>query len=207
VEGTVQEILPGVHHWQAHHAGIGAQVSSWYLPEGGVLIDPMVPAEGVHALPGAAPPTDIVLSNRHHYRGSDSFVKAFGCRVHCHRAGLHEFTAGEVVEPFEFGDRLPGGLIAHEIAAICPEETALELPGARAMAFADGLVRFRAPEIGFVPDELLGDDPEGVRAGLIRAFDRLLSSSDFAHLLLAHGGPVLDGRAELERLVAASQEH
>jgi hypothetical protein len=49
-----------------------------------------------------------------------------------------------------------------------------------------------------VPDRLLGDDPEGVRAGLLAAFRRLVPLSP-EHLLLAHGLPVVgDGRRALE---------
>jgi hypothetical protein len=94
-------------------------------------------------------------------------------------------------------------VIAHEVGAICPDETALEIQSARAVALADGLVRFESPDgpMGFVPDSLLGDDPEGVKAGLLDAFRRLLEL-DFDHLLLAHGLPVVgDGKERLREFV------
>ncbi len=199
------EILPGVWQWTALHERIRLEVSSYRLADG-TLIDPMLPTDGVAWFAEHGPPGAILLTNRHHYRHSGDFVAAFGCSVHCHRAGLHEFTHGEVVEPFEFGDALPGGTIAHEIGAICPEETALLIPAARAVAIADGIVRFGAPDapLAFVPDFLLGDEPEPVKAGLLAAFGRLLDEAEFDHLLLAHGGPVIDGRAELERFVAGA---
>ncbi len=116
---------------------------------------------------------------------------------------MHEFSSEQRVEPFDFGDELEGGVIAHEVDAICPDETALEIPTARALAVADGLVRFDAPDdpVGFVPDFLLGDDPEAVRAGLCASFERLLEL-DFEHLLLAHGSPLVgDGKERLRAFV------
>ena len=62
------------------------------------------------------------------------------------------------------GDTLPGGLLAVEIGAICPDEMALYLPSARAIWFADGLVRGGPDgELGFVPDSLMDDPPETKR--------------------------------------------
>jgi hypothetical protein len=112
---------------------------------------------------------------------------------------MQEFSPEQRVRPFRFGDRLPGDVIAHEIDAICPDETALEIPSARAVAVADGLVRFTAPDapLGFVPDFLIGDEPEAVKAGLRAAYQRLLGL-DFDHLLLAHGLPAVgDGKEQL----------
>ena len=43
----MREIAPGLWHWTARHEHIGADVSSYYLPIERVLIDPMVPAEGI----------------------------------------------------------------------------------------------------------------------------------------------------------------
>ena len=88
-------------------------------------------------------PEGRLLSNRHHYRDSDTFVETFGCSVHCNRAGLHEFSHGEAVEGFEPGDTLPGGAPACDVGGICPDETALDLPEQRAVALADGVVRGR----------------------------------------------------------------
>jgi hypothetical protein len=94
-------------------------------------------------------------------------------------------------------------VIAHEVGAICADETALEVPSVRALALADGLVRFEGPEgpLGFVPDWLLGDDPDSVKAGLRAAFRRLLEV-DFDHLLLAHGAPIIgEGKEQLRAFV------
>jgi hypothetical protein len=104
----MDEVLPDVYHWTARHEKIGFDVSPYFLASERVLLDPMVPDRGLAWFKGHGPPADILLSNRHHYRHSARFVEAFGCTVHCHRAGMHEFTHGEVVKPFGFGDTLPG---------------------------------------------------------------------------------------------------
>jgi len=203
----VHEVLPGVFHWPAMHPRIHLEVSSYWLEDGGILIDPLLPPDvGLEWFERRSePPAAVLLSNRHHYRDSARFQDAFGCPVYCNRAGLHEFTHGEMVDGFDPGDVLPGGVVACEIGAICPDETALYLPAQRAMVFADGLVS-GAPhgrrDLGFVPDQLM-DDPERTKQGLLVAFRRLLDTYAFEHLLLAHGGPVIgDGRQRLEELIA-----
>ena len=43
----MQEILPRVFHWTRLHPRIGHEVSSYYLADEGVLIDPMIPEQGI----------------------------------------------------------------------------------------------------------------------------------------------------------------
>jgi hypothetical protein len=202
----MREVLPGIFHWTAEHPRIHSQVSCYWLEDAGVLIDPLVPPDrGLEWFAmRTVPPTAILLSNRHHYRDSARFEQAFGCAVHCNRAGLHEFT-DQAVHGFDVGARLPGGVVAHEVGAICPDDTALHLPDARALLFADGIVRGGPPggsgPLGFVPDSFM-DDPPQTKRGLLAACERLLDELDFEHLLLAHGGPVVpDGRVLLRDLL------
>jgi hypothetical protein len=205
-----REIVSGVFHWTTVHPRIRKEVSSYYLSETGLLIDPLLPEEGfeygedpIAWLTQNGPPTAVLLSNRHHYRHSARLVDAFEIPVYASEPGMHEFEAGQRVQAFRFGDRLTGGVVAHEVGAICPDETALEVPSVRALALGDGLVRFDRLDgpLGFVPDRLLGDDPEGVKAGLRAAFRRLLEL-DFDHLLFAHGLPIVgEGKEELRAFV------
>lgn len=203
----MREVLPGVFHWPAMHPRIHIEVSSYWLEDGGILIDPLVPPDvGLKWFEQRpAPPSAILLSNRHHYRDSARFQDAFGCPAYCNRAGLHEFTHGESVTAFDPGDTLPGDVAAHEVGGLCPDETALYLPARRAVVFADGVVRGglqgQAGPLGFVPDTLM-DDPPVTKRHLLDAFARLLEELDFEHVLLAHGGPVIeDGRDQLQELV------
>jgi hypothetical protein len=198
----VKEIIPGVWHWTAFHEGIGSDVSSYYVERAAAVIDPMLPEEGIEAFRGRAPEV-ILLTNRHHYRHSDRFVEAFGCRVLCHRAGLHEFEGGPDVQGFSFGDDVANGVLALEVGALTPEETAFHIDSAPgALSFADAFVNWPDRGLDFVPDELIGDDPEAVKEGLRESFRRLLAH-DFDALLVAHGDPMPHGgKAALLKLAA-----
>jgi hypothetical protein len=194
----MQEIVPGLWHWTARHEHLNSDVSSYYLLSERVLLDPMIPAQGFAWFEHHGAPEHVLLSNRHHDRHAWRLREEFGCTVHCIRNGLYELEGRGPVEPFDFGDELPGGVIVHEVDSICPDETALYIPAHRALACADGVVRFRGrDDLGFVPDSLM-DDPEETKQGLRDAYDRLLDL-DFDVLLLAHGDPVLPGAKDALR--------
>jgi hypothetical protein len=194
----MEEIVPGLFHWRTFHEGIRQEVSSYYYEASRALIDPRVPPEGLKWFDGRQPRL-ILLTNRHHYRHSGRFQEAFECPVFCHRAGLHEFAGGreEEVKGFSFGEEVAPEIVALEVGAICPEETALYLreAGGGTLAFADGLVRSSDGSLGFVPDFLLGEDPEEVKRGLRHSLRRLLDER-FENLLFAHGAPLVGGGKE-----------
>lgn len=198
----MNEIVPGILHWKAFHEGIGFEVSSYFVERGATLIDPMLPPGGVEEFRGREPEV-ILLTNRHHYRHSDRFVEAFGCPVRCHEAGLHEFAGGPQVEGFSFGDDVANGILALEVGALTPEETAFHVDsGPRALSFGDAVINEPGEGLGFVPDKYIGDDPEGVKEGLRESFRRLLAH-DFDALLIAHGDPVSKrGKAALLQFAA-----
>jgi hypothetical protein len=197
----MREIAAGVWHWTRPHDHIGSEVSSYYLAAERVVIDPMIPPGGLEWFEARGAPEHVVLSNRHHDRHSWELREAFGCTVHCIRNGLYELEGRGPVQAFDFGERLPGGIVAHEVDAISPDETALHIPRHRALACADGVVRWRGGEaLSFVPDSLM-DDPEATKQGLRSAYRRLLEL-DFDLLLLAHGAPVLEsGREALRQFI------
>jgi len=197
----VIEIAPGVWFWTARRETIGSEVSAYYLEAERVLIDPMIPPEGLGWFDAHGAPEHAVLTNRHHDRDAWRLRAAFGGAVHCIENGVYEFEGRGPVETFDFGDELPGGIFVHEVDAICPDETALYIPRHRALACADGVVRGRSGErLQFVPDYLM-DDPERTKERLRDAYRRLLEL-DFDLLLLAHGDPVAGGaRDELRRFV------
>lgn len=196
----MHEIAPGLVHWTALHPRHQIEVSSYLLVSERVVIDPLLPPEGPAAL-ADTPPAHVLLTNRHHDRDAWRLQDAFGCTVHCVDVGAHELAGRGPVATFAFGDTLPGGVVAHEVDAICPDECALFIPAHRALAVADGVVRWPGVEgLTFVPDVLM-DDPETTKRGLRDAYRRLLGL-EFDHLLLAHGAPVVgDGRAALAAFV------
>jgi glyoxylase-like metal-dependent hydrolase (beta-lactamase superfamily II) len=186
----MRELSPGLWHWTVPHDRIGVEVSSYYLEPERVLIDPMVPPEGLEWLEQHGAPEHILLTNRHHDRHAWRVRDAFGSTVHCVRNGLYELDGRGPVEAFDFGDELPGGARVYEVDAICPDETALHIPAYGALACADGVVR-RGEGLAFVPDQLM-DDPEDTKVALREAYRRLLEL-DFNTLLLAHGQPIVGG--------------
>jgi glyoxylase-like metal-dependent hydrolase (beta-lactamase superfamily II) len=200
----VREIGPGLWHWNAFRSSIGSDVSSYFLAAEAVLIDPMIPPEGLGWFEQHGRPRHLLLTNRHHDRDAWELHDAFGCTVHCVSNGLHELEGRGPATPFEFGNELSGGIVAYEVDAICPDECALYLPANRALACADGVVRWPQHDgpLRFVPDNFM-DDPEQTKARLREAYRRLLDL-DFDCLLLAHGNPVVAGakdelRAFVER--------
>jgi hypothetical protein len=202
----MREIIPGVFHWTTYHEGIGEDVHSYYIAGANppVLIDPRVPDQGLAWFEDRAVPRHIYLTNRLHYRHSDRFAHTFGATVWCHRAGLHHFGPKRAVEGFEHGQELPGGITALEVDALCPEETALYWPQqGGVLSIGDAVIRTDGA-LGFVPDALMGDDPDAVKRGIRAAFTRHLPRP-FDHLLFAHGEPWIGhGKAALAGFLAVA---
>ena len=190
----MNEIVPGLWHWTASRETIGKDVSSYYLAEDRVVLDPMTPPER----PEWFRPENAILTCRHHSRDAWEL----GCEPWVVEQGAHELEGRGEYRTYRWGDELPGGILAYEVDALSPDETALYLPRHRALAIGDGVVRWEGVEgLTFVPDFLM-DDPEKTRAGLRSAYRRLLDELEFDHLLLAHGDPVVgDAKQQLAALV------
>jgi hypothetical protein len=200
----MDEIVPGLKHWVAFHEGIRSDVHCHAHVPSGTLFDPLVPIEGLDRLE-ALEPRRIVLSNRHHLRHAARLADRFGSPILCHEAGLHEFAGeGVDVQGFAFGEELAPGVTALEVGILTPEETAIRIDaGDGVLLFADSVIRGRHGEVGFVPDGLLGDDPQAVRQGLRDALRRLLDEP-FDALAFAHAEPVRHaGRSALRTFVDA----
>jgi hypothetical protein len=190
----VEEIAPGLWYWTARRETIGKDVSSYYLASERVWIDPMLPPERADWFQ----PEHALLTCRHHSRDAWKVE----CEVWVVEQGAHELEGRGEFRTFAWGDELPGGILACEVDALSPDETALHIPAHGALAIGDGVVRWEGVDgLTFVPDFLM-DDPEKTREGLRAAYRRLLGELEFDNLLLAHGAPVLGtAKAELQALV------
>ena len=141
-------------------------VDSYYIEPARVVVDPLVPREGLEWFQGREPRARL-SSPTATISATASAAAAFGCPIRCSAVGLHEFERGPKVEGFAFGEELASGITAHQLGVICPDDTALHIrPGGGALAFADGLTRPRGGELTFVPGFLMGENPTAVQAGL-----------------------------------------
>jgi hypothetical protein len=185
------EIAPGIRHWTAKHPKIGIDVSSYWLPALGVLVDPLAVPDDVDGV------NEILLSNRHHRRDAFEVAKRFGAPVRVPRVGLHEFDEGDPVEPYDFEEPLAGGAITpHQVTELWPDDCVLHIPSLGALAVADAAVNYR-DQLEFVPDQYM-DDPDAEKAGLRAGLARFADQLEFEHLLLAHGTPIPnEGRERL----------
>lgn len=192
----MEEVIPGILHWQAHHPNIGFDVSSYLLTGTGTALDPMLPeGEGPDWLEHDV--ERVVLTVRHHLRSAPDF----GVPILAHRAGLHEFEGKDVeVEGYEAGDELAAGIRVLAFGRICPDDAALHIAvGPGALALGDGVINYGG--LRHPPDQYLGDDPEAVKADIVDGLVPLLDE-DFDVLLFAHGPPVPSGgKAMIAELV------
>jgi hypothetical protein len=193
----MHEIAPGIRHWTAPHPKIKMKVSSYWLEGPRVLLDPLGVPDDVDGI------DEIVLSNRHHKREAFEAAERFGARVRVPRVGLHDFDEDEPVEPYDFEEPFADGAItAYQVTQYWPDDGALHIPSLGALAIADTVVNYR--KIRFVPDNLMGDDPEAEKRDIKQTLARLAEELEFEHLLLAHGPPIPgEGRERLREFVNA----
>jgi glyoxylase-like metal-dependent hydrolase (beta-lactamase superfamily II) len=186
----MEEIIEGIFHWTAVHPNTGSEAGCHFVADSGTAIDPLLPEEGIEWFDGRGVER-IVLSTRHHLRHSPEIAERFDCPILCHESGLHEFENGPAVEGFAFGDRLAGDIVALEMDSISSDDTVLRIEhSGGALLFADSVVN--RGSLGFVSDELIGEDPEAVKAK-VRERCRALLDERFEHLLFAHGDPLVGG--------------
>ena len=197
----MREILPGIHHWSTYYAAIDAPVSSYYVEPAGLLLDPMTPEEGADAFPGDLRPQQIVMTTGLHARDVESLAEALGATIRVPHEGAHRIGDRFAFETFRDGEEIAAGVTARQVGAIAPDDYALQIDHeGGVLAFADGLNHYGGA-LGFFPDSLLGDDPEGVKAGL-RARLQTMLELPFEHLLFAHGDPIVgQGKAALREFL------
>jgi len=183
----VDEVIPGILHWQARHPNIKTDVSSYLLTDTATALDPILPeGDGPDSLGREV--VQVVLTVRHHLRNASDF----GVPILVHRSGIHE-VEGEAVEVngYEAGDEPVSGVRVLPFGRICADDAALHIAlGPGVLAFGDGIINYG--EIGHPPDQLLGDDPEAVKADIVEGLMPLLDE-DFDVLLFAHGEPLPSG--------------
>src|SRR5262247_2401072 len=200
-EGTMKEVLPGIHQWSWLSPEKGIDFNGLCVVENGdsVLVDPVAFGEGDEArIRSLGAPRAILVTNRHHSRRAAECRDLFGARVLAPRddAAALPFPADGTFAP---GERLPGGFVAVTVAhSKSPGETALHHPARRLLVLGDALIGKPPGELSFLPPDKFADMArarEGVRA---------LLALDFDALLVGDGASILTGgkdaiRRALER--------
>jgi hypothetical protein len=193
----MHEIAPGIRHWTTWYPKIGHDVSSYWLPDPGILLDPLGTPDEVGNV------TEIVLSNRHHRREALEAAERFEVPVRVPRTGLHEFSEDEPVEPYDFEEPFAGGAIAaYQVTQYWPDDAALHIPSVDALLIADTVVNYG--RLRFVTDDLFGEDADAEKRDIKATLARLAEELEFEHLLLAHGPPIAgEGRERLREFAAS----
>jgi hypothetical protein len=194
----VQEITRGIQHWTAVHPNLGMEVSSYWLPDLQVLLDPLaVPAEVEDV-------REILLTNRHHKRDAFAARERFGATLRVPQEGMHDFSPDDPVEPYEFGEPLAGGAITpYQVTELWPDDGVLHIPGLNALAIADTVVNDNL-QLEFVPERYMGD-PAEEKPAIVEGLTQLIAELDFQHALFAHGPPIPGtGRARLQEFLATA---
>jgi hypothetical protein len=189
----MDEVIPGILHWQAPHPSIKIVVSSYLLTGSGTALDPILPAgEGADWIGHDVQRT--VLTVRHHLRSAPDL----GVPILVHRSGLHEFEGKDVkVQGYDAGDELAPGIRVLPFGRICPDDSVLRIAlGSGVLAFGDGLINEGG--LGHPPDQYLGDDPEAIKADIVQGLVPLLDE-EFDAALFAHGTPIAQGAKQALR--------
>ena len=194
---AMEEIVPGVHVWHAHHDGIGMTVHSFYVAPARALIDPMLPPGGVEEIAALGePPQRILLTIRHHYRQ---------CRRVRRRVRLQRplpratgCTSSRAARPSRASPRRrgrargrrPGGRrdLPRRVRAVHRDASRRARVRRRRRALAR-----RRSRSGSCPTTCSATTPRRVKAGLRAAYARIADELEFDALLLAHGGPTAHG--------------
>jgi hypothetical protein len=194
----MNEVIPGILHWQARHPNIGVDVSSYLLTASGTALDPLLPeGEGPEWIGHDV--QRVVMTVRHHIRSAPDL----GVPVLAHRSGLHDLEGIDDVHGYDAGDELVPGVRVLPFGRICPDDAVLHIAlGDGVLAFGDGIIHYG--ELMHPPDQYIGDDPEAVKADIVDGLVPLLDE-DFDTLLFAHGEPVAAGGKEMLRAFVQSR--
>jgi hypothetical protein len=161
----IHEVLPGVLHWTARHPTARLESGSHYLVDEGILIDPIAPPDGVDWFDDREI-GEILLTNRHHTRSAFELQERLSATIRAPRTGMHDLPVDRV-QPYDFGDGMSAGIRPHAISETWPDETALEIPGHRAVAIADGVTNYDG--LGFFATPCSATTPRPRRSASVTA--------------------------------------
>ena len=195
VAASVEEILPGVHHYRVHDDRIGTESEAYGVVSDDrvVLIDPLPIAPGLLDRVGRI--EAIVLGAPSHQRSAWRIRRAAAALVHAPRGSTRLEEVPDV--PYDNDDRLPGGLRAVHAPGPNAVHFALYLPSGPGVLFLADLA-IHDPVTGprFITDDHMADP------ALARRSARRLLDYRFDVLCFGHGKPIVQGgRAAFEAML------
>lgn len=202
-----RQIARGIGRWVAFHPEWKQDVACGVIDRGGpmILVDPLLPSdpEGQAALDGLAAraaddgPPAIVLTVFYHERSAGEVLERIpGTTLWADRESSEKVEA-EVTNPFQPGDPLPGGLVAHATAR--SDEVVVWDPESRSLFVGDVILGKGPIGIELCPESWL---PDGVGLSDLKASLQPLLELPIERILPGHGEAVdREARSSLERLL------
>ncbi len=194
VARSIEEIVPGLHHFKIQDERIKTQSDAYALVDGGriVLIDPVTLDPDVLARLGRV--EAVVIASPGHQRSAWRYRREHGVRVHA-PAG-HGDLDEKPDATYKDGDVLPGGIRAVHAPGPGSAHHALHLGGKRGVLLVTDLWHVTGRGLEFLPDKYMSD------AARARDSARRLLEVDFDVLCFGHGDPIMkDGRRVASDLV------
>ena len=201
VARELDEIVPGLFHYQVHDERIKMESDAFVLKEkeGAVLIDPLPLDKTALARLGRI--SAILLGTPSHQRSAWRFRRELKAEVYAPAgaSGLEE----KPDVGYKDGDRLPGGLRAVHAPGPTTDHYAFYLdrePGV--LLCSDLLIHEGGKGVQFLPETYQEDPARG------RQSARRLLLLKFDVLGFGHGEPIKNGgRAAIEKLVGETPKH
>ncbi|HET9438300.1 MAG TPA: MBL fold metallo-hydrolase [Gaiellaceae bacterium] len=196
----VLEIDDGLWRWTAFHEEWKEEVGCTYVEteDGGVLIDPLVPADDAtkfwkaldRDVKRAKGRVHVLVTVFWHARSAREMRERYGARIWAPRSGKAAIArrTGEVTDPFAIGDPLPGGLEAYRTARAA--EVVYWIPEHSALVPGDVLVADGKGGAKMCPESWL---PANTSHRDLAASLRPLLDLPVRRILLSHGRPVVTG--------------
>ncbi len=198
----MKEIVTGIYTWSRYSEEKGIDFNGFFVrgSDGCVIVDPPpCPPEVLERMKELGPPTDIIITNRHHVRGAREIAAHFGIPIRINEADA-SLIDPPAVGTFKDGDMLTAGLKAIGVPdGKSPGETALHAAWAGALILGDALIGKPPGRLSMLPQEKYSD-PKRAREGI-----RRLAEIRFDALLLGDGASFAQGgRAALLEFLSGS---
>lgn len=201
----VREILPGVFRW-TRFVKPGIPGSSYWIatPQGPIVVDPLIPHEGLERIAELGAPRALVLTNHEHERDAAAFQARFGARCYANiepengvsRRGMRFLTGTTLLDTFRTIDL--GGIRTGEAGFLLAREGGILIVG-------DAFLNFNPHDSAmtilaglFLPYGPPSPYPAwySLRPRESRQQLAALEELSFEHLLLSHGEPVIGGASK-----------